>query len=783
MVGFIRLPKPREGWGVFLLWLATVMALPAAALAAEWVPRDEGLLVVALLALLVGYWLSSREDWGWSIWLPVGGALGLLASLAAAGHTFLFVPGGARMGFDFARRWVQWLRIAFTGGRSQDPDVFLFYVSLLCWVTVLFSAWALRRRRVPFSAVSVPLLVAVVSVFFSKRGVPWVVAGLGCGVLLIAIVHLRYSELEWERAGIDYAVDLLGNVIGAALGIAVLVMAVSYAGPLATAQNISDWFRRTFREPTEEVEDTAERLFGGVRPPEGGIPRLASASSSLPQNRLLGGEPELLSEVVLIARTDEPPPSPEEFYPLHMRPSPEPQPPHYWQGLTFDYYTGSGWSVTVARREPVKDTVPFAPPPVYRRVEQHYELVAPHGETLYTLSNPYTVEQAVEALWRVPPYVPTGESPSPVLQDGTALEPDLAGLVSEVVSYTVVSLLPEPTAAALRATPAVYSAEIVSFYLQLPPTVPDRVIDLARQVTEEGTTVYDKARLLESYLRQYPYSLKVDRPPAGRDVADYFLFEIREGYCDYYATAFVVMARAVGIPARLVTGYVGGQYSHELGAYLVHQYDGHSWPEVYFPGWGWIGFEPTAAQPVRRLPAEATRSVTALPGPVGPPASVVRSRWRTAGLAAAVIGIIMAGIGLKVRRLRQRSRQVVTLSLVWEWVGQAVARIGFRRDPALTPYEYVAGVTSLLREWVGETRFLQSHWRALAEQADLNLFALSTLYSAYMYGGNSAPAVDEHTVRDLWRRIRRPLSWFYWFSVVRRTLRLRPMLQRTAAAS
>ncbi len=81
-----------------------------------------------------------------------------------------------------------------------------------------------------------------------------------------------------------------------------------------------------------------------------------------------------------------------------------------------------------------------------------------------------------------------------------------------------------------------------------------------------------------------------------RDVADYFLFDLQTGYCDYYATSMVVLARAVGLPSRVVVGYVGGQYIEENDHYLVTEADAHTWVEVYFNGFGWIPFEPTAAQ-------------------------------------------------------------------------------------------------------------------------------------------------------------------------------------------
>src|SRR6185369_13782652 len=102
---------------------------------------------------------------------------------------------------------------------------------------------------------------------------------------------------------------------------------------------------------------------------------------------------------------------------------------------------------------------------------------------------------------------------------------------------------------------------------------------------------------LQNALREYPYSLKLPPPPEDQDLVDAFLFTIKTGYCDYYASAMVVMARSLGIPARLAVGYRTGTYDAEANAYRVSLADAHSWPELYFAGYGWIPFEPTGAFP------------------------------------------------------------------------------------------------------------------------------------------------------------------------------------------
>ena len=142
-------------------------------------------------------------------------------------------------------------------------------------------------------------------------------------------------------------------------------------------------------------------------------------------------------------------------------------------------------------------------------------------------------------------------------------------------------------------------------YLGLPKVTPERVLALARDLTKNAATPYDRALAIETYLRKFPYTLDVEPPPSNRDVVDYFLFTSQMGYCDYYASAMVVMARAAGLPARIVVGYASGEYDASTAQYIIRMKDAHTWAEIYFPGIGWVEFEPTASQPlILRLSGE-----------------------------------------------------------------------------------------------------------------------------------------------------------------------------------
>jgi transglutaminase-like putative cysteine protease len=169
--------------------------------------------------------------------------------------------------------------------------------------------------------------------------------------------------------------------------------------------------------------------------------------------------------------------------------------------------------------------------------------------------------------------------------------------------------------------------EDYAIHLQLPDTVTTRTRQLTAQVTGEQETLYGKAQAIETYLRQYEYDLNISEPPATvDDVADYFLFDLRKGYCDYYTTAFIVMARLAGLPARFATGYTAGAWDPSGQAWVITEAAAHSWPEVYFPDYGWIPFEPTASRPtLSRIGLPESNNALAVPA-VPTPATPVEDR-------------------------------------------------------------------------------------------------------------------------------------------------------------
>ncbi|WP_410513405.1 transglutaminase domain-containing protein [Paenibacillus sp. BR2-3] len=298
--------------------------------------------------------------------------------------------------------------------------------------------------------------------------------------------------------------------------------------------------------------------------------------------------------------------------------------------------------------------------------------------------------------------------------------PDVAGS-ARVTEYTVKSLLPETDPDHLRRLARPDPAEIRNTYLELPSALPRRVSSLAEAITAPAGGRYDATVAVRDYLQnRYTYTLDTRVPPPGSDFVDDFLFETKEGYCVHFATAMITLLRSVDIPARYVKGFGPGTAVEGSAPqrYVVTQGDAHAWVEVYFPGEGWVPFDPTPGSAAgSALPPQ---SAPAALGADALPARLRQGGSTPAPLAAAALLLPAAAwrwrrslaLLLAARSSSARTPEQLLAAAAPAWHGLA-ARYG-PPPPGMTGREYAASLPiedARLREAVWQ--FVRQ-WEALA---------------------------------------------------------------------
>jgi transglutaminase-like putative cysteine protease len=274
-------------------------------------------------------------------------------------------------------------------------------------------------------------------------------------------------------------------------------------------------------------------------------------------------------------------------------------------------------------------------------------------------------------------------------EGGTFRVPDrpLRGLRYVATSWLVDRPLVQPTDVL-----ELYSARFRDDYLQLPQLDP-RIAELAAEITNGSTDWLDSARRIERYFQtNFRYSLEL---PAERaeDPLAHFLFERREGHCEYFASSMGVMLRTLGIPSRLVGGFAGGVENPLTGMHIVRSSDAHAWVDAYIPGYGWLEFDPSPRKPA----------------PVGGRLSQLWMYWDAlqAGWMEWVVDYDVTRQAEIAAGVQERSQSaVLNAALGWEQVSKFFSRLlegagpseidwsDWRRTlPALGP---VGGATALL---------------------------------------------------------------------------------------
>jgi transglutaminase-like putative cysteine protease len=566
---------------VLILFLSVLGSIDSA----RWVDDMPSLYPLALAGLLVGLLLArsrAGELLAHSLSLLVGAAVSLVALL-------FVVSGGspaARVD-NLVDRMHAWFGAAFGGDISTDTLAFVVLLVVVTWLAAYASAWSIFRWHNAWLGL-VPgglALLTNISYLPGQFSIAFVFFLFGA-VLLVMRVHLLNSMRRWRESRVPYPEFLSLSSLHLTFWAALLLLGVAWAMPPAPASGAlrGAWERLT--GPVAERASDLSRVFAGVHSKK--PVNVHRFESTLPfQGRVSLGE-----SAVMQVQSEE---------------------GGFLRAQVYEVYTPMGWKTGERSREP--------------RPKLPAEVTTAEVLSRGDQRRPATVEVTVDAVKNavltlgepvvadVPSQIEVGQSPTDVI----ALRP--ADDLKRGQSYKAVGSVSAASVQQLREDGTAYPASVADSYLQLPDDLPPSVAGLARYLTRYAENPYDMARAIEDYLRTYLNDFDIPLTPAGRDTVDYFLFDLRRGYFDYHASAMVVMLRSIGIPSRLAVGYVLGEADRdpESKTYLVTEKDAFAWPQAYFPGLGWIDFNPTPTQPLVRRPGEELGAADNALGPSGPP--------------------------------------------------------------------------------------------------------------------------------------------------------------------
>ncbi|MFW5713134.1 MAG: transglutaminase-like domain-containing protein [Brevefilum sp.] len=597
---FPLIGRYRFGWGLFLL--AAIMLVLSLTVGMNESIRDFSftwMSVFGIIAIITG-WIFSGGQRRAFIALASGVCSGLilLVLINSGGYTNLFRASyegfkAIRLALpyqigdesvyriiiflnrliadlsNYSGQTYSWLSAFLGTQNNHNPAVSRTFWGFLLWAASFTTGWFLRRKNHAFIA-SLPILALLAGILgYTRQNTSGLVMGLSFLLLMIVLIEHLTLENKWRLNQIDFSEEIRFDIISLGIPIIIVIMAIAGILPNLPYDEFREFFNRNLISQ-ESSNSQFDESLGLETTPRPQFPN--DRSGSLPRAFLIGAGPELSENLIMEIDTG-------EFYlPPELEPGNQ-LPKYYWFGRSYDIYTGNGWETSEISLEnvPKNEVIIPADPSKGRILHQNISKTTNASPTLYSSGLPQSVDHQVIVGWR--------ESTSEYYSA------QLDALAYEVESF-VLEISQERLMEANQEAPQ----EIVENYLEINEATPQRVHDLALSITEGLLRPYEKAKAIESYLRQFEYTLDIPSPPEDEDIVDYFLFDLQKGYCDYFASSMVILARAVGLPARLAVGYTAGEYDHNKAVFVVTEANAHAWPEVYISPYGWIPFEPTASE-------------------------------------------------------------------------------------------------------------------------------------------------------------------------------------------
>jgi transglutaminase-like putative cysteine protease len=474
-----------------------------------------------------------------------------------------------------------------------DSLLFLLLMSILFWTLSVYAGYILLREGNPWKVVIPGGITALIIHSFDPLLVSrlWYIAFyIFFTLLLIARMVYLKNTAQWRESHTHTPSDMGFDFSRVAILFSFLLVFFSWNIPvLAETFKPAAEIWQTASRPWLTTKDRFSFMFASLRASVGLVQNYYG--NTLP----LGMGSPLSDQVVMEVEAPTDPVNGYQFY---------------WEARIYGTYEDNQWltdlrtahdltSESVDLNQPGADVRPVITSTFFPHVP---------------LSNLYTVPEPLWANRSTQAYMTAN-------LDGTINYGALMskGIVHPGEQYSIRSAVDAMTVSELQGAGTAYPQWVLDGYLQLPADITPRTRGLAEEIASGLSNPYDITNAVTEYLRNnIEYNQTINQPPANQERIDWFLFDYKKGFCNYYASAEVILLRSLGIPARMAVGFAqgewetppiqelsparqGGDIRHEqmseISTYVVRQKDAHAWPEVYFPGFGWIIFEPTVSQP------------------------------------------------------------------------------------------------------------------------------------------------------------------------------------------
>ncbi len=563
-----------EGWFSLILLATVVYSTIWCVQAADWVDNLGILTLTTAVGLIIGVIAAKQRRFPR---LSIHIAATLFGLLLAFWQTAGAYYDGNLVAFVHGIQ--QWIITAFVGGSSNDDSIFLFFITALGFVLAYTSAWLVYRTRnvwLMILANAVVLLINLNNIDFGY--VVFLLVFLFASLLLVLRLNLYESVQRWERQGLRYGEDLTWDIMQAGALISLGILILSWLLPWGYTNSTAALIWSNDQNPLVQIENTWNRI-------------IAVNNNSNPVNHgnfqdtlTLGGNPNLSNDIVFKVEFDDP--------------------DQYLETLSYDTYDGRSWSNGPTYTIPLNtNNQTVNESSVVHLIKQKVTVINPPGE-----QSPYILGASQIASVDQPSQILTSKNTGSEIallgKDGKLTSGEQYTASSYISSADINSLETVLFPANAPTFPAnyggsypitYYDPSILATYLQVPQSLDPRILKLAQQITASATSMYDKATLLETYFHSYTYDVNISLP-SGKEGVSWFLFDSgHRGFCNYFATSMTMMARLLGMPARVVAGYTNGQYDNVHHLNIIRGNDAHLWTQIYFAGYGWVNFEPSAS--------------------------------------------------------------------------------------------------------------------------------------------------------------------------------------------